>query len=134
MTTSDGPGHRESVRLDVWLHVACIFPTRSRAKAACEAGKVDVNAARAKPHREIRTGDSIRITTGSSRRRTLVVKALAERSIPKAQARQLYEDTTPPLSAEEIEARRLERILAPSRSPGRPDRRERREGRLRKGW
>jgi hypothetical protein len=64
----------------------------------------------------------------------LVVKGLAERSIPRAQARGLYEDTTPPLSPEEIEARRLERILAPSRAPGRPDRREQREQRRRKGW
>ena len=29
-----------SVRLDVWLDVACLFPTRSRAKAACEGGKI----------------------------------------------------------------------------------------------
>ena len=112
--------------------MACLFPTRSRAKAACEGGKVDVNGARAKPHREVRPGDSIEITTGGARRRSLVVKGLAERSIPRARARELYDDTTPPLSPEEIEARRLERILAPSRAPGRPGRREQREQRRRK--
>ena len=127
-------GTLTSVRLDVWLHVACIFPTRSRAKAACEGGKVDVNGARAKPHREIKPGDALEITTGGARRRSLVVKGLAERSIPRAQARTLYEDTTPPLSPEEIEARRLERILAPSRTPTRPDRRNQREQRDRKRW
>ena len=40
-----------SVRLDVWLDVACVLPTRSQAKLACEGGKVDVNGARARAHR-----------------------------------------------------------------------------------
>lgn len=123
-----------TVRLDVWLHVACLFPTRSRAKAACEGGKVDVNGARAKPHREVRPGDRVEITTGSGRRRQLVVRGVAERSIPRARARELYEDRTPPPSPEEIEVRRLERMLAPSRAAGRPDRREQRERRRRKEW
>jgi len=122
------------VRLDVWLHVACLYPTRSRAKAACEGGKVDVAGGRARPHREVRPGDSIEITTPSGTRRSLVVRGLASRSIPKAEARELYEDVTPPPTAEQLEVRRLERILAPSRTAGRPDRRERREGRKRKGW
>ncbi|HEY3170743.1 MAG TPA: RNA-binding S4 domain-containing protein [Thermoanaerobaculia bacterium] len=132
--TESGMAPPESVRLDVWLDVACVYPTRSQAKASCEGGKVDVNGSRAKPHRSIRPGDRIEVTTGSGRKRELVVRAIADRSIPKAQARELYEDVTPPPSPEEIEARRLERIFAPVRSPGRPDRRERREGRRRKGW
>lgn len=118
----------------MWLHVACVFPTRSRAKAACEGGKIDVNGARAKPHREIRPGDRIAITTGGGRRRSLVVKGLADRSIPKAQARSLYDDVTPPPTPEEIEIRKMERIFAPAAAAGRPDRRERRERRRRKGW
>jgi ribosome-associated heat shock protein Hsp15 len=132
--TKGVPGAPESVRLDVWLDVACIFPTRSQAKAACEGGKVDVNDHRAKAHREIRPGDSIGITIGSGRRRSLLVKALAERSIPRAQARLLYEDRTPPPTAEEIEVRRLEKIFAPRGGQGRPDRREQRARRLRKSW
>ncbi|HSE62391.1 MAG TPA: S4 domain-containing protein [Thermoanaerobaculia bacterium] len=124
----------ESVRLDVWLDVACIFPTRSRAKAACEGGKVDVNGARAKPHRLVREGDRVQVTTGPARRRSLVVRGVADRSIPKAAARALYEDVTPPPSPEEIEIRKMERIFAPSAGAGRPDRRERQERRRRKGW
>jgi len=124
----------ESVRLDVWLDVACLYPTRSQAKAACEGGKVDVNGSRAKAHREIRPGDRLTITRTEGLRREILVKGLAERSIPKAQARLLYEDVTPPVPPEIVEARRLDRLLAPSRSEGRPDRRERRERRSRKGW
>lgn len=131
--TSDSPP-LGAVRLDVWLDVACVVATRSQAKAACEGGKVDVNGARARPHRLVRAGDRIDITTGPARRRSLVVKGVTERSIAKAHARALYEDVTPPPTPEEIEIRRMERIFAPSPSAGRPDRRDRRERRRRKGW
>jgi len=117
----------QSVRLDVWLDVACVFPTRSRAKAECEGGKVDVNGAGAKPHREIRPGDRLTITGSEGRRRELVVRGLAERSIPRAQARLLYEDVTPAPSPEVVEARRLERLTAPRVDAGRPRRDDRRE-------
>jgi ribosome-associated heat shock protein Hsp15 len=122
---SEGP--LASVRLDVWLDVACVYPTRSQAKAACEGGKVDVNGARAKPHREIRAGDRISLSGRQGRRRELVVRGLAERSIPKAEARKLYEDVTPAPAPEVLEARRLDRILAPRGDAGRPDKRDRRE-------
>ncbi|MGE5276558.1 MAG: RNA-binding S4 domain-containing protein [Acidobacteriota bacterium] len=124
----------ESVRLDVWLDVACVFPTRSRAKLACEAGKVDVNGERGKAHRAIRVGDRLAVTVGEGLRRELVVRGLAERSIRRKEARALYEDRTPAPSPEVLEARRLDRMLAPRRSAGRPDRNERRARRRRKGW
>jgi ribosome-associated heat shock protein Hsp15 len=116
-----------SVRIDVWLHVACVYPTRSKAKEACDGGKVDVNGARAKAHREIRSGDRIGLAGHDGSRRELVVRGLAERSIPKAAARALYEDVTPAPSPEILEARRLDRLLAPRRDAGRPDRRDRRD-------
>jgi ribosome-associated heat shock protein Hsp15 len=124
----------ESVRLDVWLDVACVYPTRARAKAACEGGKVDVNGGRGKPHRELRVGDRIGVARAEGVRRELLVKALSDRSISKAQARQLYEDVTPPPPPEVVEARRLDRLLAPRGDDGRPDKRERRQRRKLKGW
>ena len=131
---TDGPPapSSASVRLDVWLHVACVYPTRSRAKAACDGGKVDVNGARSKPHREIRAGDRVSVARSEGERRELVVVGVAERSIPKAQARRLYRDLTPAPSPERLEARRLDRLLAPRHAPGRPDKRDRRERRRRK--
>jgi ribosome-associated heat shock protein Hsp15 len=121
------------VRLDVFLDVACIYPTRTQAKEACEGGKVDLNGSAAKPHRTVKPGDTLKVTV-PGRRRTLVVKAVAERHVPKAQARTLYEETTPELTPEQREAQRLERLLAPRRDPGggKLSRRERDErGRLR---
>jgi len=116
-----------SVRLDVWLDVACVFPTRSQAKAACEGGKVDVNGDRAKPHREIRPGDRVAVSGRDGVRRELLIRGLADRSIPKAAARALYEDVTPAPAPEVLEARRLDRMLAPRGDTGRPDKRDRRQ-------
>ena len=124
MKPETGPS---TVRLDVWLDVACILPTRSQAKAACEGGKIDVNGSRAKPHREIRPGDRVAVTGRDGNRRELIVRGIAEHSIPKAQARKLYEDVTPAPAPEVVEARRLDRMLAPRGEQGRPDKRERRE-------
>lgn len=123
------------VRLDVFLDVACIFPTRSQAKEACEGGKVDLNGSAARPHRMVKPGDTLQVTV-PGRQRTLVVRTVTERHVPKAEARTLYEETTPELTPEQLEARRLERLLAPRRdaSAGKLSRREREDrGRLR-GW
>ncbi|MCC7008336.1 MAG: RNA-binding S4 domain-containing protein [Acidobacteria bacterium] len=117
------------LRLDVWLDVACLFPTRTAAQQACKGGKVDVNGQAAKPHREIGAGDVVEITRALGRRQRVVVKAVATRHIPKAQARLLYEDTTPPPSPEAQAMLDLLRLAGPKRRPasdGAPDRRERR--------
>lgn len=117
------------VRLDVWLDVACLFRTRSEAQKACKGGKVDVNGVSARPHRILKPGDEILITRRASRRQHVIVRALADRHIPKADARALYDDVTPPPSAEELELLRMERLARPflrSAAAGAPDRRERR--------
>jgi ribosome-associated heat shock protein Hsp15 len=118
----------ESLRLDVWLDVACLFRTRSEAQKACKGGKVDVNEQVAKPHREIRLGDRVTITRPLGRRQQVVVRAISDRHIPKAAARELYEDVTPPPTPEQLEASRMARLLRPIRPAGRgaPDKRERR--------
>jgi ribosome-associated heat shock protein Hsp15 len=117
------------LRLDIWLDVACLFKTRSEAQRAIKGGKVDVNGQAAKPHREVKAGDVIEITRPLGRRQRILVKALADRHIPKADARLLYDDTTPPPSKEEQALLDLMRLAGPRRRPvslGTPDRRERR--------
>ena len=124
------------MRLDQWLDIACLFRTRSEAQKACKGGKVDVNGHAAKPHREIRPGDEIVITRPLGRRQKVVVRELAEKHIPKVSARELYADLTPPASAEEVEARRIERLARAFMKPapaGAPDKRERRALRRLKG-
>jgi ribosome-associated heat shock protein Hsp15 len=121
------PNLRVEVRLDVWLDVSCLFKTRSEAQRACKSGKVEVNGASGKPHRAVRAGDEIRITRAFGSPQIVVVAGLAERSLPKAEARLLYEDRTPAPAPEEIALRRAERIFrAAQRAAGPPDKRQRR--------
>ena len=123
----------DSVRLDVWLDVTCLFKTRSEAQRACKGGKVDVNGQAAKPHRDVRPGDEIVISRPLGRRQRIVVRGLHDRHIAKTEARALYEDLTPPPSPEEVELRRMARLARPfqrAASAGPLDKRERR--RLRK--
>ena len=77
----------ESVRLDIWLDVACLFRTRSEAQKACKAGKVDVNGQPAKPHREIKSGDEIVISRPLGRKQRLLVYAIADTHIARKEAR-----------------------------------------------
>ena len=117
----------EGVRLDIWLDVACLFRTRSEAQKASKGGKIDVNGQSAKPHRLVRTGDEIEISRPFGRKQRLKVLALANRHVPKADARALYEDLTPPPTPEEIETRKLERIHRAAMTPPKaPDKRQRR--------
>lgn len=123
MAETDGP-----VRLDIWLDVSCLFRTRSEAQRACKGGKVQLNGQSAKPHRDVRLGDVIELTRPLGRRQRVVVIGLTERHVPKAQARALYEDRTPPPSPEEQAMLDLLRMARPGRrGPAEtPDRRERR--------
>lgn len=121
-----------AVRLDIWLDVACLFKTRSEAQRACKGGKVDLNGHSARQNREVKPGDVIEITRPAGRRQRVVVNAVTDKHVAKAEARALYEDTTPPPSAEEQAMLDLIRLAGPKRRPvaGSPDRDERR--RLRK--
>jgi len=113
--------------LDTWLDVACVFKTRSEAQKACKLGKVSVNGATAKPHRELRAGDELVIQRPLGRKQLLTVLGLADTHISRADARLLYEDRTPKPTLEEIEVRRLERIYRAAATPAaKPDRNQRR--------
>lgn len=117
-----------SVRVDVFLNVSCIMATRSKASRACTDNHVHVNGEAAKPNRLVRVGDALRVRYPHGDR-TFVIKALADRNLPKAEARLLYEETTPRPTLEELDLRRLlrnARVLRPA-GAGRPTKRERRE-------
>ena len=52
------------VRLDIWLWAARFFKTRSLAKTAIETGKIEVGGQRAKPSRQLKVGDVLKIVRG----------------------------------------------------------------------
>jgi len=118
----------DTLRLDVWLDVACLFKTRSEAKRACEGGKITINGQPAKPHRTVHDGDRIRVTRPYGRHQDVIVRLVIDQHVTKTQARALYDDVTPKPTAEEVEMRRLERSYRTAAlAAGRPDRRRRRE-------
>src|SRR6266550_742870 len=124
---SGAGSEQRAVRLDIWLDVACMYKTRSEAKKACRGGKIDVNGQPAKPNRLLRPGDKVLIGRPFGRKQRLIVKRTADRHVSKAEARELYEDLTPPPTPEEIELRRAERAYrAAVTPPGAPDKRQRR--------
>ncbi|MCP4898358.1 MAG: RNA-binding S4 domain-containing protein [bacterium] len=127
-----------SGRLDIWLDVACLYKTRSQAQTACKKGKVEVNGSRCKPHRLVRPGDEIRISLPFGYTRIVVVKVIQLTHVSKAEARKLYDDRTPEPTAEEIAARRLQKLSAPAPRPrgsGAPKKGERRRlRRIKEEW
>lgn len=125
--TTKPPADSATVRLDVWLDVACLFKTRSEAQKAIGNGKIEVNGQSAKAHRQLRAGDTLVINRQFGRKQTVVVLAVADRHLARAEARHLYEDKTPAPSQDEIEMRRLERMYrAAVTPPTTPDKRARR--------
>ena len=127
-------GRSQAVRLDVWLDVACLFKTRSEAQKACKGGKIDINRQAAKANRLVRVGDELEISRLHGRKQRVVVRALADRHVAKAEARRLYEDLTPAPTREEIDIRRMERMFRAATGPPRaPDKRQRRALRRIKG-
>lgn len=114
------------MRIDRWLWVARLLKTRALAAEAVRGGRVHVDGQAVKASREVRPGDVVEITAGPVRR-TVVVRALAERRGPAKEAALLYEETPESLAARAAfaEERRLMSRARPIPG-GRPTRRERR--------
>ena len=124
----------DDVRLDVWLDVACQFKTRSEAQKALTGNKVTAKGQPVKAKRRVRIGDELEISRPLGRTQRVRVLAIADRHVAKAEARTLYEDLTPPPTAEEIAARRMERLYRAATTPLKaPDKRQRRALRKLKG-
>jgi ribosome-associated heat shock protein Hsp15 len=116
-----------TVRLDKWLQVARAFKTRSQATRACSLSRVRVNGVVAKPHRALALEDVVEVDLRDWKR-TLVVKELRDKTLPKAEAARIFEDLSPPRPVVD----RFERMAraAPAkreRGAGRPTKRDRRQ-------
>jgi ribosome-associated heat shock protein Hsp15 len=116
-----------SVRVDKWLWAARFFKTRSLASRACELGRIQSHSQPAKPAREIRIGDMLRITNDGGDFHVEVL-LLSEVRGPASVAQTLYRET------EESKEARLkaaaERKAAMQYAPAptsRPSKRDRRK-------
>ncbi len=85
----------DRVRIDRWLWAARFFKSRTLASKACDGGKVEVNGLRLKPHKLVKTGDTVEFTIGEWRRKAKILQ-LSDRRGPASAACLLYEDLSPP--------------------------------------
>lgn len=81
-----------SVRMDKWLWAARFFKTRSLAGKACELGRVQSNGQLAKPARDVKIGDMVRVTNEGGEFLVEVLQ-LSEVRGPASVAQTLYRET-----------------------------------------
>ena len=81
-----------SIRMDKWLWAARFFKTRSLASLACELGRIQSNGQPAKPAREVKIGDMLRVTNDGGDFHVEVL-LLSEVRGPAAVAQTLYRET-----------------------------------------
>lgn len=120
------------MRIDKWLWAARFFKTRAIASRACDLGRIEANGVDAKPAREIRVGDLLRIKNDSGEF-IVEVLALSEIRGPAPTAQTLYResDASREMRLKLAEERKVMPRVEGFRE-GKPSKRDRREiGRLR---
>lgn len=116
-----------SVRMDKWLWAARFFKTRALAARACELGRIRSNEQPAKPAREVRIGDRLRVTNDGGEFQVEVL-VLSEVRGPASVAQTLYRETEAShelrlkVAAERRAMKQFEVL-----PPGKPSKRDRRE-------
>jgi ribosome-associated heat shock protein Hsp15 len=122
------------VRMDKWLWAARFFKTRSLAARACELRRIEANGQQAKPSREVRVGDLLKVKNDGGEFQVEVL-LLSEIRGPAVIAQTLYRETE---ASRESRLRLAEERRAmphyESSREGKPSKRDRRElDRLRSG-
>lgn len=115
-----------SVRMDKWLWAARFFKTRALASKACDLGRVSSNDIQAKPAREVRVGDRLRVKNEGGEFQIEVLQ-LSEIRGPAVVAQTLYRETEESKAArmKAAEERKAMQEFAPlpERRPSKRDRR-----------
>jgi ribosome-associated heat shock protein Hsp15 len=122
----------DRVRIDKWLWAARFFKTRALASRACDLGRIESNGVDAKPARDVRIGDMLRIKNAGGEF-LVEVLSLSEIRGPAPVAQKLYQETD---ASREMRMKLAEERKAmphfEATREGKPSKRDRREiGRLR---
>ncbi len=114
-------------RIDKWLWAARFFKTRALAARACELSRVQSNGQPAKPAREVKVGDKLRVSNASGDFQ-LEVLLLSEVRGPAPVAQTLYLETeTSRESRLKVAAERKAMNQFEQLPAGRPSKRDRRK-------
>ena len=115
-----------SVRIDKWLWAARFFKTRALAARACELGRIQSDGQPAKPARDVRIGDMLRVTNDGGDFEVEVL-LLSEVRGPASVAQTLYRETeTSKESRQKAAAERKAMRQFEELPEGRPSKRDRR--------
>jgi ribosome-associated heat shock protein Hsp15 len=116
-----------SVRMDKWLWAARFFKTRALAARACDLGRIESNGQPAKPAREVRIGDMLRVANAGGDFQVEVL-LLSEVRGPAQVAQTLYRETESSRESrlKAAEERKLMRQFEPIPT-SRPSKRDRRK-------
>ncbi len=116
----------ERIRLDIYLHRARLFKSRSKAAAACKDGRVLVNEMRGKSSTEVGAGDRLSIRV-KGLYRELRILVIPGKNISREAAKETWRDETPQEVLEQRELiRRAARLSTGRREGTRPTKKERR--------
>jgi ribosome-associated heat shock protein Hsp15 len=115
------------MRIDKWLWAARFFKTRALAARACELGRIESNGEPAKPAREVRVNDSLRVKNDTGEFLVNVL-ALSEMRGPAAIAQTLYRETDASREARmKLAEERKAMTSFDAPREGKPSKRDRRE-------
>ncbi len=114
------------IRLDKWLWAARFFKTRALAAKACDLGRIESNSLQAKPSREVRLGDRLKIRTESGDFHVDVL-VLSDIRGPAAVAQTLYSETDASREQRLKLAAERKAMLAFEGRESKPSKRDRRE-------
>jgi ribosome-associated heat shock protein Hsp15 len=113
--------------MDKWLWAARFFKTRALAARACDLGRIQANGNDAKPARDVRPGDRLRIRNEGGEFE-VEVKVVSEMRGPAAVAQTLYVESEASREARAKAAAERKALAAIGAvpNPGRPSKRDRR--------
>jgi ribosome-associated heat shock protein Hsp15 len=115
-----------SVRIDKWLWAARFFKTRALAARACDLGRIQSNGQPAKPAREVRIGNMLRITNDGGDFEVEVL-LLSDTRGPASVAQTLYRETEASRELRQKVAAERKAMMQFEQLPaGRPSKRDRR--------
>lgn len=113
--------------MDKWLWASRFFKTRALAAKACEMGRIESNGQPAKPARDVRVGDLLRIRAEAGDYQVHVL-LLSQMRGPASVAQTLYRETDASREARQklVEERKTMPHFEAFRE-GKPSKRDRRE-------
>jgi ribosome-associated heat shock protein Hsp15 len=106
------------IRIDIWLHRARLYKSRTQATGACREGKIMIAEKFVDPGDTVAEGDTVKIRMHGLYRAYKVLEA-ADINLSKIEAKRMYEEVTAPETLEKF--RQVETANRDFRAGGKND-------------